>query len=84
MFLVDFIRRPLPDLRLSYDFLWFPDGFPMVLICFCLILIVDPRPIFSYLMIPDRFPLVSYGFAMFLVDFNRRPSSDLQLSYDFL
>ena len=47
-------------------------------------LIVGPRPIFGYLMIPSGFVCFSYGFVMFLVDFNRRPSPDLWLSYDFL
>ena len=84
MFPVDFNRRTSPDLRLCYDFIWFSIGFPLVLLCFRLILIVGPRPIFVYLLISDRFPLVFLCFAMFLVDFNRRPSPDQPLSYDFL
>ena len=70
-----------PDLRLSYDFLWFSYGFTMVLLCFRLTLIVCPRPIFGYLMISYGFVLFSYGFAMFPVAFNRRPSHDPRLSY---
>ena len=87
VFLVDFNRRPLPDLWLSYDFLWFY-SFPMVFLCFQLILIVAPRPINGYLMVSYSFLmaflLCSYGFAMFPVDFSRRASPDLRLSYDFL
>ena len=82
MFPVEFDRRPSPDLRLSYDFLSFSYGFAIFLLCFRLILIAGPRPIFGYLMIPYGFVWFSYGFAMFLVDFNRRPSPDLWLSYD--
>ena len=84
LFLLDFNRRPSPDLRLSYDCLWFCIVFLMVLLCFRLILIVGPRPIFCYLMISQGFALFPYGFAMFPIDFNRWPSPDLRLSYDFL
>ena len=52
-------------------------GFRMVLLCFWC-------PIFGYLMISDGFVLISHGFPMFLDDFNRRPSPDLRLFYDFL
>ena len=84
MFPIDFNRRPSPDLRLSCVFVLFSYGFAMFLICFWLILIVGPHPIFGYLMISYGFVWFSYGFAMFPIDFNRRPSPDLRLSYDFL
>ena len=41
----------------------------MVLVCFWLILIVDPRPIFDYLMISYGFAQFSNGFSMFLTCF---------------
>ena len=57
----------------------------MVLLCFWLIFIVGPRPIFGYLLVSYGFRMVFiFLFRMFPVDFNRRPSPDLQLSYDFL
>ena len=83
MFPVDCNRRPSLDLQLPYDFLWFSIGFPRVLLCFWLLVIVSPRPIFGYLMISYGFILFSYGFAMFLVDFHRRPSHDLMFFYGF-
>ena len=39
-------------------------------------------PSFGYLMISCGFVWFSYGFGMFPVDFNRRASPDLRLSYD--
>ena len=84
MLAVDFNRRSSPDLRLSYVFLWFSIGFLMGLLYFWLILIVGPRSIFGYLMISYGFVLFSDGFAILAVDFNRRPSHDLRLSYVFL
>ena len=54
-------------------------GFPIFVPCCWLILIVGPRPIFSYLMI-SKFLFV---WIMFLIDLNRRPSPDVQISYDF-
>ena len=88
MFPVDFNRRPSSDLRLFYDFLQFPYGFPKGLLCFRLVLIVGLGPIFVYLMISDGFVWISYGFVwisysfdMLRVDLNRRPSPNLRLSY---
>ena len=78
MLQVDLNHRPLPDLRLSYNFLWCC----LVFLCFGLILIVGPRPIFVYLIFPMVFHCFSYVFDMLLVDFNRRHSPDLRLSYD--
>ena len=46
-----------------------------------MILIVGPHPILGDLMIAYGFALFSNAFAMFLIDFNRRPSPDLLLSY---
>ena len=84
IFLIDFNSWPSPDQRLSYDFPWFPIGFPMVLLCFWLILIVVPHPIFGSLMISYGFPMVFLWFCYVPVEFNRRPSPDLRLSYGFL
>ena len=78
-FPIDFNRRPLA--RSSVN-LWF-HGFPLVLLCFWLILIVGPRPIFAYFMIFHGSVWCSYGLAIFPVDCNRLPSPDLRLSHYF-
>ena len=78
------IVGPRPNL----DYLMIPYGFvmfSMLLVFFCLILIVEPRPVFGYLTITYGFVWFSLVFVrMFLVGFNRRPSPELVLSYDFL
>ena len=81
--LVDFNRRPSPDLRLSYGCMVLY-GFPMGLPCFWLILIVGTRTISSYHIISYGLVWFSYGLVFWGADFNRRPSPDLLLSYDFL
>ena len=48
-----------------------------------MILIVGSNPIPGDLMIAYGFSLFSNAFGMFLIDFNRRPSPDFRLSYDF-
>ena len=77
----DFNRRPSPDLRLCYVFLWSSIGFVIFLLCFWLILIVGPSPDprSSYV-----FLWFCYVSDIFVVDFNRRLSPDLRLSSDFL
>ena len=82
MFLVNFNRRPSPDLLLSYDFPWFC----MVFRRFALLLVdlnrrpsPDPRLSCDFLYL---FVQCSYGLAMLWVDMNRRPSPDLRLSDD--
>ena len=84
MFPVDFNRRPLPDLRLSYDFLPFSYGFPML----CYVSNWFESSALARSSVILWFPMVShwfsYVFVMFLVDFNRRLSPGLQLSYGFL
>ena len=87
MFPVDFNRRPLPDPQLSYDFPCFSIGFPMVLLCFRLILIVGPRPILGHLMMPMVFHWFPYGlicFRLILIVGPRPIFGYLMISYGFL
>ena len=71
------------DLARSLVILWFPmflHCVPLVLRCFWMILIVGSHPILGDLMMAYGFALFSNAFAMFLIDLNRQPSPDLQLS----
>ena len=67
MFLVDFHRGPLPDLRLPYDFLWFCMVFLCCFLSFWFILIVGPRPIFGYHIVLHGFAMVLQCFWLILI-----------------